>query len=55
MRKEICLIIQGEVKFKTEAGESFLIKSRDLVEFSEGPSCKWPIFKSFKKTLDYRE
>ena len=38
MGKEICLIIEGESKIKTEAGESFLIKSGDLVEFTEGLS-----------------
>ena len=48
MGKEICLIIKGEAKIKTEVGESFLIKSGDLVEFREGLSCKWQIIKSFK-------
>ena len=49
MEKEICLIIEGEAKIKTEAGESYLIKSGDLVEFNEGLSCEWQIIKSFKK------
>jgi uncharacterized cupin superfamily protein len=49
MEKEICLIIEGEAKIKTEAGESYLIKSGDLVEFHEGLSCEWQIIKSFKK------
>ena len=47
--KEICLIIEGEAKIKTEAGESYLIKSGDLVEFPEGLSCEWQIIKRFKK------
>ena len=47
--KEICLIIEGEAKIKTEAGESYFIKSGDLVEFPEGLSCEWQIIKSFKK------
>ena len=47
--KEICLIIEGEAKIKTESGESYLIKSGDLVEFHEGLSCEWQIIKSFKK------
>ncbi len=47
--KEICYIIEGEAKIKTEAGESYLIKSGDLVEFSKGLSCEWQIIKSFKK------
>ena len=41
MEKEICYIIEGEAKIKTEAGESYLIKSGDLVEFPEGLSCEW--------------
>ena len=49
MEKEICLIIEGEAKIKTEAGESYLIKSGDLVEFPERLSCEWQIIKSFKK------
>jgi hypothetical protein len=44
------LIIEG-AKIKTEAGESFLIKSGYLVEFPEGLSCKWQIIKSFKKNF----
>ena len=51
MGKEICLIIEGDSKIKTEAGESFLIKSGYLVEFPEGLSCKWQIIKSFKKNF----
>ena len=51
MEKEICLIIEGEAKIKTDAGESYLIKSGDLVEFHEGLSCEWQIIKSFKKFL----
>ena len=47
--KEICLIIEGEAKIKTEAGESYLIKSGDLVEFPMGLTCEWQIIKSFKK------
>ena len=49
MEKEICLIIEGEAKIKSEAGESYLIKSGDLVEFPEGLSCEWQIIKSLKK------
>ena len=47
--KEICLIIEGEANIKTEAGESYFIKSGDLVEFPEGLSCEWQIIKSIKK------
>ena len=47
--KEICLIIEGEAKIMTEKGESYLIKSGDLVEFPEGLSCEWQIIKSLKK------
>ena len=47
--KEICLIVEGEAKIKTEAGESYLIKSGDLVEFPKGLSCEWQIIKSLKK------
>ncbi len=47
--KEICLIIEGEAKIKTKAGEIYLIKSGDLVEFPKGISCEWQIIKSFKK------
>ena len=47
--KEICLIIAGEAKIKPKGGESFLIKSGDLVEFPEGFSCEWQIIKSIKK------
>ena len=47
--KEICLIIKGEAKIKTEGGESYLIKSGDLVEFPAGLSCEWQIIKSFTK------
>ena len=49
MEKEICYIIEGEAKIKTEAGESYLIKSGDLVKFPEGLSCEWQIIKSIKK------
>ena len=41
--------IPSEAKIKTEAGESYLIKSGDLVEFPEGLSCEWQIIKSLKK------
>ena len=47
--KEICLIIEGEAKIKTEAGESYVIKSGDLVEFPEGLTCEWQIIKNIKK------
>ncbi len=47
--KEICLIIKGEAYIKTEAGESYFIRSGDLVEFPEGFSCEWQIIKSIKK------
>tara|TARA_S200000501_G_C20724482_1_gene699960 strand:- start:371 stop:646 length:276 start_codon:yes stop_codon:yes gene_type:complete len=47
--KEICLIIEGEANIKTEAGESYFIKSGDLVEFPLGLSCEWQITKSIKK------
>ena len=47
--KEICLIIEGEAKIKTDAGEIYFIKSGDLVEFPEGLYCEWQIKKSFKK------
>ena len=47
--REICLIIKGEAKIQTSAGESYLIKSGDLVIFPEGISCEWQIIKSFKK------
>jgi len=47
--KEICLIIEGEANIKTLAGESYFIKSGDLVEFPSGFSCEWQITKSIKK------
>ena len=47
--KEICLIIEGEAKIKTEAEEIYIIKSGDLVEFPKGISCEWHIIKSLKK------
>ena len=47
--REICLIIEGEAQIKTKEGESYLIKSGDLVEFPKGLSCEWQIIKSFKK------
>ncbi len=47
--KEICLIIEGEASIKTEAGESFFIKSGDLIEFPKGFSCEWQITKKIKK------
>ena len=47
--KEICLIIAGEAKINTKGGESYFIKSGDLVEFPEGFSCEWQITKSLKK------
>ena len=47
--KEICLIIEGEAKIKTETGESYVIKSGDLVEFPEGLTCEWQIIKNIKK------
>ena len=47
--KEICLIIEGEAKIKTEEGEIYVIKSGDLVEFPMGISCEWQIIRSFKK------
>ena len=40
MGKDICLIIESEAKIKTLAGETFLIKSGDLVQFPEGLSCE---------------
>ena len=49
MGKEICLIIEGEAKIKTEAGESYLIKSGDFVEFLEGLLTEWQIIKKFQK------
>ena len=55
MGKEICLIMKGEAKIKTEAGESFLIKSGDLVEFLERLSFECQIIKSFKKHFRLRE
>ena len=47
--REICLIIEGEANINTEAGESYFIKSGDLVEFPLGLSCEWQIKKSIKK------
>ena len=47
--KEICLIIEGEAKIKTEQGEIYFIKSGDLVELPEGLSCEWQIIKNIKK------
>ncbi len=47
--KEICLIIQGEANIQSEAGEIYIIKSGDLVEFPEGISCEWQITKPIKK------
>ena len=47
--KEVCLIIKGEANIKTKEGESFHVKSGDLVEFPEGISCEWQIMKSLKK------
>ena len=47
--KEICLIIEGEAKIKTDGGISYLIKSGDLVEFPKGLSCEWEITKRIKK------
>ena len=47
--KEISLIIAGEAKIITEKGESYFIKSGDLVEFPKGFNCEWQIFKSIKK------
>ena len=47
--KEICLIIEGEANVKTNSGESYFIKSGDLVEFPLGLSCEWQVIKSIKK------
>ena len=47
--KEICLIIEGEANIKTQTGESYFIKSGDLVEFAEGLQCEWQIIKSIRK------
>ena len=47
--KEICLIIEGEASIKTEEGNSYIIKSGDLVEFPKGISCEWQITKKIKK------
>ena len=47
--KEICLIIEGEANIMTKEGESYFIKSGDLVEFPAGLSCEWQIIKSIKK------
>ena len=47
--KEVCFIVEGEAKIKTKAGESYFIKSGDLIEFPKGLSCEWQIIKSFKK------
>tara|TARA_Y100000991_G_C21677740_1_gene223843 strand:- start:184 stop:459 length:276 start_codon:yes stop_codon:yes gene_type:complete len=47
--KEICLIIEGEAKIKTATGDTYLIKSGDLVELPKGLSCEWYIIKNFKK------
>ena len=47
--KEICFLIEGEANITTESGESYSIKSGDLVEFPEGLSCEWQIIKSIKK------
>ena len=47
--KEICLIIKGEANIKTEEGESYFIKSGDLVEFPAGLYCEWQIIKGIKK------
>ncbi len=47
--KEICLIIEGEANIKTLYGESYFIKSGDLVEFPEGLSCEWHVIKNMKK------
>ena len=49
MEKEICLIIEGEAKIKSESGEIYLIRSEELVEFPKGFSCEWQIIKSIKK------
>lgn len=46
--KEICLIIQGEANIVSD-GESYHIKSGDLVEFPIGMSCQWHVIKSIKK------
>ena len=55
MGKEICLIIEGKAKIKTEAGESFIIKSGGLIEIPEVLSYEWQIIKSFKKHIKLRE
>ena len=47
--KEICLIIEGEAKIKTKEGESYYVRSGDLIEFPKGISCEWQIIKSLKK------
>ena len=47
--KEICLIIEGESNIKTAEGESYFIKSGDLVEFPKDFKCEWNITKKIKK------
>ena len=47
--KEICFIVEGEAKIKSETGEIYFIKSGDLVEFPEGLFCEWEVIKKLKK------
>ena len=47
--KELCLIIEGEATIYTAEGESFFLRSGDLVEFPKGLSCEWLITKRVKK------
>ena len=46
---EICLVIEGQAKIKTQGGLIYNIKSGDLVKFPKGLSCEWQITKSLKK------
>ena len=47
--KEICFIIEGQASIKTEDGETYNIKSGDLVEFPAGLICEWEITRNIKK------
>ena len=50
---ETCLILEGEVTVKTEAGESVEAGAGDLVQFPEGLQCTWNITSDLRKVFTF--
>ena len=51
--EETCLLIQGEVEVKTDAGSVFF-GAGDMVTFPKGLSCVWKVTKPVSKHYEFK-